>query len=110
MCAASLAFPSRLDSAGTSQALADTLLRSPVVDKASMILLDLRNNYGGVIQDALLDASLFIDDPEAILCYTVSTRFSPHPHTTLTPPSHHTPSPVLPYQSLPLKTLVPLLL
>lgn len=26
----------------------------------SLIVLDLRNNYGGVIQDAMLDASLFL--------------------------------------------------
>ena len=29
---------------------------------SSLVVLDLRNNYGGVIQDAMLDASLFLGD------------------------------------------------
>jgi hypothetical protein len=35
---------------------------------AQSYILDLRNNYGGVIQEALLTASTLIRDPHAILC------------------------------------------
>ena len=40
----------------------------------SRFIIDLRNNYGGVIQEAMLDASLFLEDPEAVICYTLSPR------------------------------------
>jgi len=39
-----------------------------------LVIVDLRNNYGGVIQDAMLSASLFLSDPAAVLCHTVSSR------------------------------------
>lgn len=40
----------------------------------SRFIIDLRNNYGGVIQEAMLDASLFLPDKESIICFTVSPR------------------------------------
>jgi len=39
-----------------------------------LVIVDLRNNYGGVIQDAMFSASLFLSDPAAFLCHTVSSR------------------------------------
>ena len=61
-------------SPATSEELV-SVLSSTTVRRSSMLLIDLRNNYGGVIQDALLDASLFLDDePNAILCYTQSSN------------------------------------
>lgn len=43
-------------------------------------ILDLRNNYGGVIQEAMLTASSLLRDPHAVLCYTMNSRggFTPH--------------------------------
>mmetsp|Transcript_22823 Transcript_22823/g.26014 ORF Transcript_22823/g.26014 Transcript_22823/m.26014 type:complete len:750 (+) Transcript_22823:197-2446(+) len=43
-------------------------------------IIDLRNNYGGVIQEALLTASSLLRDPHAVLCYTMNSRggFTPH--------------------------------
>jgi C-terminal processing protease CtpA/Prc len=43
-------------------------------DGASSYIIDLRNNYGGVIQEAMLVASSLIDDPHAILCYLLNAR------------------------------------
>lgn len=47
---------------------------------AQAYILDLRNNYGGVIQEAMLTASTLLRDPHAILCYTMNSRggFTPH--------------------------------
>jgi len=47
---------------------------------AQSYIFDLRNNYGGKFQDALLLASSLIRDPHAILCYTMNARgaFTPH--------------------------------
>ena len=47
---------------------------------AQSYILDLRNNYGGVIQEAMLTASTLLRDPHAILCYTMNARggFTPH--------------------------------
>lgn len=39
-----------------------------------LLIIDLRNNYGGVIQDAMLAAALFLPDPHAMICHTVSGR------------------------------------
>ena len=43
-------------------------------------VIDLRNNYGGIIQEALLTASTLLRDPHAVLCYTMNARggFTPH--------------------------------
>ena len=43
-----------------------SLLSYQVQKDTSLIVLDLRNNYGGVIQDAMLDATLFLDSPDAV--------------------------------------------
>jgi C-terminal processing protease CtpA/Prc len=43
-------------------------------DGASSYIIDLRNNYGGVIQEAMLVASSLLDDPHAILCYLLNAR------------------------------------
>lgn len=47
---------------------------------AQSFILDLRNNYGGVIQEAMLVASTVLRDPHAVLCYTMNARggFTPH--------------------------------
>eukprot|EP00429_Kryptoperidinium_foliaceum_P029281 CAMPEP_0176139890 /NCGR_PEP_ID=MMETSP0120_2-20121206/71091_1 /TAXON_ID=160619 /ORGANISM="Kryptoperidinium foliaceum, Strain CCMP 1326" /LENGTH=777 /DNA_ID=CAMNT_0017475915 /DNA_START=119 /DNA_END=2455 /DNA_ORIENTATION=- len=47
---------------------------------AQSYILDLRNNYGGVIQEAMLTASTLLRDPHAVLCYTMNARggFTPH--------------------------------
>ena len=52
----------------------------PHSDAASAYILDLRNNYGGVIQEALLTASSLLRDPHTVLCYTLNSRggFTPH--------------------------------
>jgi C-terminal processing protease CtpA/Prc len=47
---------------------------------ATSFIIDLRNNYGGVIQEAMLTASTLLRDPHAVLCYTMNSRggFTPH--------------------------------
>jgi C-terminal processing protease CtpA/Prc len=47
---------------------------------ASSYIIDLRNNYGGVIQEAMLTASSLLKDPHAVLCFTLNSRggFTPH--------------------------------
>ena len=47
---------------------------------ATSYIIDLRNNYGGVIQEAMLMASSLLRDPHAVLCYTLNSRggFTPH--------------------------------
>ena len=47
---------------------------------ASSYIIDLRNNYGGVIQEAMLTASTLLRDPATVLCYTINSRggFTPH--------------------------------
>ena len=42
--------------------------------KRRLVVLDLRNNYGGVIQDGMFSAALFLPDPTALLCHTVNSR------------------------------------
>ncbi|KAL3792961.1 hypothetical protein HJC23_010974 [Cyclotella cryptica] len=37
-------------------------------------IIDLRNNYGGVIQEAMLTASTLLRDPHSVLCYTLNSR------------------------------------
>ena len=41
---------------------------------AQSYILDLRNNYGGVIQYAMLTASSLLRDPYDVLCYTLNSR------------------------------------
>jgi len=41
---------------------------------AKSYILDLRNNYGGVIQEAMLTASTLLRDPHSVLCYTLNSR------------------------------------
>ena len=47
---------------------------------AQSYIVDLRNNYGGVIQEAMLLSSTLLRDPHAVLCYTMNSRggFTPH--------------------------------
>lgn len=47
---------------------------------AQAYILDLRNNYGGVIQEAMLTASTLLRDPHSVLCYIMNSRggFTPH--------------------------------
>ena len=39
-----------------------------------LMVIDLRNNYGGVIQDSMLLSSLFLENKDSVICYTVSSR------------------------------------
>lgn len=41
---------------------------------AESYVIDLRNNYGGVIQEAMLTASTLLGDQHAILCYLLNAR------------------------------------
>ena len=41
---------------------------------AQSYIIDLRNNYGGVIQEAMLTASTLLKDPHVVLCYTLNSR------------------------------------
>jgi len=43
-------------------------------EDATSYIIDLRNNYGGVLQEAMLTASTLIGDPHAILCYLLNAR------------------------------------
>lgn len=47
---------------------------------AQAYIIDLRNCYGGVIQEAMITASSLLRDPKSVLCYTIDTRggFTPH--------------------------------
>jgi C-terminal processing protease CtpA/Prc len=47
---------------------------------AQSYIIDLRNNYGGIIQEAMLTASTLLRDPHSVLCYTMNSRggFTPH--------------------------------
>jgi hypothetical protein len=47
---------------------------------AQVYIIDLRNNYGGIFQEALLTATSLLYDPHAVLCYTLNSRggFTPH--------------------------------
>jgi len=47
---------------------------------ATSYIIDLRNCYGGIIQEAMLTASTLLRDPHAVLCYTMNSRggFTPH--------------------------------
>jgi C-terminal processing protease CtpA/Prc len=47
---------------------------------AESFIVDVRNNYGGIIQEAMLTASTLLRDPHAVLCYTMNSRggFTPH--------------------------------
>ncbi|KAL7544263.1 hypothetical protein ACHAWF_007643 [Thalassiosira exigua] len=41
---------------------------------AQSYIIDLRNNYGGVIQEAMLTTSTLLRDPHSVLCYTLNSR------------------------------------
>ncbi|VEU38872.1 unnamed protein product [Pseudo-nitzschia multistriata] len=41
---------------------------------AGSYVIDLRNNYGGVLQEAMLAASTLLGDPHAVLCYLLNAR------------------------------------
>jgi hypothetical protein len=45
-------------------------------------IIDLRNNYGGVIQEAMLTASTLLRDPHSVLCYTLNSRGGFRPQET----------------------------
>lgn len=47
---------------------------------AQSFIIDVRNNYGGVIQESMLVASTLLRDPHSVLCYTMNSRggFTPH--------------------------------
>jgi len=41
---------------------------------AQSYIIDVRNNYGGVIQEAMMTASSLLRDPHSVLCYTLNAR------------------------------------
>jgi C-terminal processing protease CtpA/Prc len=41
---------------------------------AQSYIIDLRNNYGGVIQEAMVTASSLLRDPHYVLCYTLNSK------------------------------------
>ena len=47
---------------------------------AQSYIIDVRNNYGGIIQESMLTASSLLRDPHTVLCYTLNSRggFTPH--------------------------------
>jgi C-terminal processing protease CtpA/Prc len=47
---------------------------------AESYIIDVRNNYGGVIQESMLTAATLLRDPHTVLCYTLNSRggFTPH--------------------------------
>eukprot|EP00978_Attheya_sp_CCMP212_P024245 scaffold75920_cov54-Attheya_sp.AAC.3 len=47
---------------------------------AQSYIIDVRNNYGGIIQESMLTASTLLRDPHTVLCYTMNSRggFTPH--------------------------------
>jgi len=47
---------------------------------AQSYIIDVRNNYGGVIQESMLTAASLLRDPHTVLCYTMNSRggFTPH--------------------------------
>eukprot|EP01038_Epipyxis_sp_PR26KG_P006079 gene6079-8374_t len=47
---------------------------SNIRPSSHLIVIDLRNNYGGVIQDAMISSSVFLSNPKDIICYTVTSR------------------------------------
>jgi len=66
---------SRLSTAGYSKAIEE-------LEKAGAqsYIIDVRNNYGGIIQESMLTAATLLRDPHAVLCYTLNSRggFTPH--------------------------------
>ena len=40
---------------------------------AQSYIIDVRNNYGGVIQEAMMTASSLLRDPHSVLCYTLES-------------------------------------
>ena len=47
---------------------------------AQSYIIDIRNNYGGIIQEAMLTASTLLRDPHAVLCYSMNSRGGFRPH------------------------------
>jgi len=66
---------SRLSTAGYSKAVEE-------LEKAGAqsYIIDVRNNYGGIIQESMLTAATLLRDPHTVLCYTLNSRggFTPH--------------------------------
>jgi len=66
---------SRLSTAGYSKAVEE-------LDNAGAqsYIIDVRNNYGGIIQESMLTAATLLRDPHTVLCYTMNSRggFTPH--------------------------------
>lgn len=66
---------SRLSTAGYTKAVEE-------LDRAGAqsFIIDVRNNYGGIIQESMLTSATLLRDPHAVLCYTLNGRggFTPH--------------------------------
>jgi len=47
---------------------------------AESYIIDLRNCYGGIVQEAMMTASTLLRDPHSVLCFTTNSRggFTPH--------------------------------
>jgi C-terminal processing protease CtpA/Prc len=60
---------SKASTSGFVKAATDLEMRG-----ATSYIIDLRNNYGGVIQEAMLTASTLLREPHLVLCYTMNSR------------------------------------
>lgn len=47
-------------------------LKSNIVKDSSLLLLDLRNNFGGSFGEALKSSATILQDPKAVICYTIT--------------------------------------
>jgi len=47
---------------------------------AGSYIIDLRNCYGGIVQEAMMTASTLLRDPHSVLCFTANSRGGLTPH------------------------------
>ena len=47
---------------------------------AESYIIDLRNCYGGIVQEAMMTASTLLRDPHSVLCFTANSRGGLTPH------------------------------
>ena len=47
---------------------------------ADSYIIDLRNCYGGIVQEAMMTASTLLRDPHSVLCFTANSRGGLTPH------------------------------
>jgi C-terminal processing protease CtpA/Prc len=57
-----------------SENLLYLLKNDPALKMASLLILDLRNNFGGVFGEALFDSSMFLPNPNQFICFTMTNE------------------------------------